>query len=158
MPRLTVAAVSWALLCALACGGGKNPSAPNNPNPGASGAGTMSATIDGSAWSAISVNTGRTTGTLTISGSDVQRTMTISFARNTSGNQTLGATPIVLGIVIIGGQSWTANASGTGSGTATLTTYSANRAVGTFTLTAVGGPGASPASRQITSGRFDVTY
>ena len=154
----SLAATFGVVVLTLACGGGNSPTSPNNPNSGASGAGSMSASIDGSGWNAIAVSAGRSTGLLVIAGSDVQRTVTVSFALNGTGTQTFGPAGVALGVVVIGGQSWQATGSGLGSGSVNITMLTGNRAVGTFTFTAVGGQGATPASRQVTNGRFDVRY
>ncbi len=154
--RRSVALLLAPLIFSSACGGSsKNPAAPNNPPSGAS---SMSASIDGTAWTAIAVTAGKAPGTLIVSGSDVVRTLTVSFAATATGSQTIGPNSVALGMVVIGGQSWQANAVGTGGGTVNITTLTANRVVGTFTFTAVGGQGATPASRQVTNGKFDVRY
>ncbi len=140
----------------VACGGGgKNPAAPNNPPSGAS---SMSASIDGTAWSAIAVTARNANGVVIAAGSDAVRTVTISFAPTAAGAQKIGPNSVALAIVAIGGQSWTANAVGQGSGSVNLTTLTANRAVGTFTFTAVATQGTTPASRQVTNGKFDVRF
>ena len=158
MRRSSLAATFGVVVFALACGGGNGSTGPNNPNPNATGAGSMSASIDGSGWNAIGVSASRSTGLLIIAGSDVQRTVTVSFALNGTGTQTFGPGGVALGVVLVGGQSWQANGSGLGSGSVNITTLTGNRAVGTFSFTAVGGQGATPASRQVTNGRFDVRY
>lgn len=156
MRRSSVAALCASLLLAHGCGGGsKSSTGPNNSN---SGAGTMSASIDGTAWNALAVTSGKATGSLIISGSDLARTVTISFLPPAVGTQPGGPIGIVLATVIIGSQGWQANAVGLGGGTVSLATLTSTRAAGTFTFSAVASQGATPASRQITNGKFDVRY
>ena len=145
------------LIFSLACGGGsKNPAAPPNNSPNA--VGSMSASIDGTAWSAIAVTARKANGVVIASGSDAVRTVTISFLPNGTGNQNIAANSVAVAILLIGGQSWSANAAGQGGGTVNLTTLTATRAVGTFTFTAVASPGTTPATRQVTNGKFDVKF
>jgi len=144
-----------ALLMAAACGGSDSGStAPNNTS-----ARQMSAKVDGNTWTATSVGAGITNGIAIIVGTNVTQTVSIAFAAVT-GTQTITPTGIVIGQVTIGTQTWQAGGvTGTGTGTVTVTTASANHLVGTFSFTAQAvAPGTSPASRQVTTGTFDVTF
>ena len=60
--------------------------------------------------------------------------------------------------LVQGGAAWAANPSG-GSGTITVTALTSTRVAGTFQFTgaAVSGTGAS-ATRQVTSGKFDLSF
>lgn len=156
MRRSRLIVLPATLILSFACGGGsKNPAAPpNNPNA----VGSMSASIDGTNWSAIAVTARKSNGIVIASGSDAVRTVTISFLPNGTGNQQIAANSVALAILLIGGQSWSANAVGQGGGTVNLTTLTATRAVGTFTFTAVASQGTTPATRQVTNGKFDVRF
>ena len=156
MSRTPTAALSAALLLAVAfgCGGKKTTT---GPNPGGTGAGLMSATIDGSPWTAIAVTTSLVSGGRIISGSDVARSVAITFVASGTGPQQTGSTSIVSCIIIIGSQSWQAGLSKGGTGNVTITTLTATRAVGTFVFTAPGSTASTtPATRVVTSGTFDV--
>lgn len=158
MRRSSVAALAAALFVALACGGGsKNPAGPDNSNNGSTG-GSMSASIDGTAWSSIAVYTGKASGIAVISGSDIARTVTISFATTGIGTQTIGPGSVAGGQVAVGLQAWQAKEGGLGSGSVTLNTVTSTHAVGTFAFTAVATQGVTPAQRQVTNGTFDVRY
>ena len=156
MRRSRLVMLPATVILSLACGGGgKNPAAPpNNPNA----VGSMSASIDGTNWSAIAVTARKSNGIVIASGSDAVRTVTLSFLPNGTGNQQIAANSVTLAILLIGNQSWSANAVGQGGGTVNLTTLTANRAVGTFTFTAIASQGTTPASRQVTNGKFDVRF
>jgi len=152
----SVIAIS-ALLALAACGGDSNggvtnPKKPNN--------GTMSARIDGAAWSAISIATGSGTGSaLIVTGSNIAQTLAIIVPINTgTGTKTMGQSSVVSGTLIVGSQQWAANPAQGGTGSITLTTVAAGHVAGTFSFTMAAQQGATPATRQITSGQFDVTF
>lgn len=123
--------------------------------------GSMSARIDGEAWSATAaLAVGYTGGILAFAGSDASqvtigvgfipdglKTYPIGPSEPTNGNLTLGST-----------ESWAASSS-MGSGTVTLTSFTANSASGTFTFIAepVSTTGAT-GTRSLTEGVFDVTF
>jgi len=148
-----------ALLLSSGCGSSSDngTTGPNNNNHNPSGARSMSAKVDGVAWTATAVGAGITNGIAIVSGATATQGVTISFVP-TTGTQTITPTGIVIGSVIVGGQMWQTNGTG-GSGTVTVTSASATRVVGTFSFTAppFTGNTASPA-RQVTAGTFDVTF
>jgi hypothetical protein len=119
----------------------------------------MTATIDGSPWTAIGLTTGLATGpTRLISGSDLTRSLVIGFAPST-GNQATGSTSVVFCRLIIGSQIWQAGLTYGGNGTVSVTTLTSTRAVGTFSFTAPGATaGTTPATRTLASGTFDVRF
>jgi len=146
-----------ALVTLAACGGSNsdgvtNPKKPNN--------GTMSARIDGAAWSAISIATGGGAGTsLIITGSNITQTIAIIVPLNSgTGTKTMGQSSVVSGTLIIGSQQWAANPAQGGTGSITLTTVASGHVAGTFSFTMAAQQGATPATRQVTSSQFDVTY
>jgi hypothetical protein len=119
----------------------------------------MSASIDGSAWTALAVTSTITNGVRIISGSDVARSVALSFAATATGTQAISSTSVALAIVIIGSQSWDANSANGATGTVTITTLTSNQIVGTFSFAAKGSTTTtSPATRQITNGKFDIKF
>ena len=159
MRSSSIVTVAVSLLLAVACGGGGGGKTATGPaNPGTTGAGSMSATIDGSAWTAVAVTTGITNGVRIISGSDLARSVAMSFLVTGTGTQQF-STSVALGVVIIGLQSWDASSSNGATGSVTITTLTSNRAVGTFSFTAKASTASTtPATRQVTNGKFDVKF
>ncbi len=141
---------------AAACGGGDS-STGINTNTGQS----MTASIDGSAFSTSFVGVSTSGGVVILAGSNGTQTIGLSFAP-TTGTQAVAATTVVSGSLTIGAQTWRAGpATSTpgGSGSITVTTASANHYAGTFSFTLVGiVAGTNPASRAVTSGTFDVKF
>jgi hypothetical protein len=162
MKRSIILLVAASLMIAAACGGGGGTTNPN-PNPGVTGKGTMSAKVDGTAWASLVVITQKSpfgANTLVVaSGADVAgHSLAISFFLTGTGTQKIGLqgmAGLVTNLVWTGGQYQTSP--GVGSGSITLSTQTATRAVGTFTFTAVGS-GNTPPSRVVTEGRFDVNF
>ncbi len=125
---------------------------------------TITATIDGSLWSAAESITGSyTDGRLTLTG------------QNTGGESIeITVTTSTTGTFVIGGfgggsltfiltdtrtaRSWRAFTAN-GSGTLTLSAISATRAVGTFSFTALPTPASGAVgNRVVAAGMFDVTF
>ena len=159
--RTTSSAVMIAsLVFAIACGGSDNKGV-TNPNPNKS-AGTLSARIDGAAWTATAVSVGVNTGGLIIAGASASgQGLAIGVSRTQgTGTQTFGSNVSALGTLTIGTGSWSATGlqgiGGTGS--VTLTTLTSNRAAGTFTFTAKPLAGGASGDRVVTQGAFDVTF
>jgi len=149
-----------ALVVVTACGGDSSNDGPTNPNQNPTGNRSMSARIDGTAWTATSVAAGVTNGLLIIAGTNVTQTFSIAVAvAQGTGTQTVGPSSVTYGNLLVGQQSWAANGSLGGPGSITLTTLTATRAAGTFSFTVKAlTQGASPATRQVTSGAFDVVF
>lgn len=163
---------TWALLILAAfvvsCGGGSNATAPNGNNgnnnppnnqPGAT-VKVLTASVNGTAFSATTLSGAYLNGSLTINGYDAQRTLTIS-AINIAGPGT-----ITLGQ----GNQWSALAQSIdnrghfstgfgGTGTLTLTTATLFRITGTFTFTAytVNGGGLGQPVITVLNGSFDIS-
>jgi hypothetical protein len=122
----------------------------------------MSARIDGSNWSALSISaisTGGTGGVITIGAANVQQSL--GFAWVDQGVRTYQVGVAVglnanLSAVASPTQQW--SAVGTmGSGSITVTTRTATRVAGTFTFTMVPASGSTATgTRQVTNGTFDV--
>ena len=162
----------------VACGGGNTPTSPSLPSlPGGSFTtvmltrGTMSATIDGTRWTATSPlgsasSFGGSQGVASISGLATGATpftpgLFISISAPLAvGTYTLNGSTFVSFSLMDGlALRWAAEPFRTGaSGTLTLTAASATRLTGTFSFTAVATTsGLSPETRTVTNGTFDVT-
>jgi hypothetical protein len=128
--------------------------------------GSMSASINGSAFNATSSLTTFTTlgsgvlpATLTVSGVSGTRTLSFSLSGSGIGTFTVAAADVNF-VITEGAAGWQGLLSAAGSsGSVTLTTWTAERAVGTFSIIATPTPGTgSSANRTVTDGRFDVTF
>lgn len=143
-----------ALVISAACGGSTSTSPTNTKtNPPRS----MSATVDGTAWTATTVGGSVTNGIAILVGGNATQSVGISFVP-TVGTQTMTPTGIVIGQVTIGAQAWQTTGAAGSSGSVTVTSASATRVVGTFSFTAPPLGGGSAAARQVTAGVFDVTF
>lgn len=133
--------------------------------------GTMSATVDGARWTAVTLQ--GSTGTFAGSqGTAVLSGLALGSSPSSPGLYMSISAPLATGTYTLGGSSfvtfslaeglaprWTADPfrSG-GSGTITLTTATTTRLVGTFSFTAVTTTaGASPETRTVTNGTFDLS-
>ena len=150
------------LASAVGCGGSDS-NGVTNPNPQQS-AGTMSARIDGAAWTASVVTVAVNTNGLIISGASTSSTgVAVGASRLLgTGTQTFGTGTNfnALATMTTGTQSWSATGiqGSNSSGSVTLTTLTATRAVGTFTFTAAALAGGATGTKVVTSGVFDVTF
>ncbi len=148
-----------ALLFAAACGGKDSSSITGSNN---SGTGSLSATIDGKAWASPAPSAVYQGTILSVAGLDLGLTASVSFATAgvsgtgtyslSYGNQLAGS-----GIIVEGGKGWTSGMQG-GTGTLTLTTFTANHVVGTFSFTGVASTGGATGTVQVTNGKFDITF
>jgi hypothetical protein len=155
MRRMSIILLGTALVASSACSGGSD--GPTNPNP--SGNGSMSATIDGSAFVAIGIAASTSNSLLIIAGADASsRSVTISASMlQGTGVQAIGQGNAAIGQLIIGGNAWIAGGLQGGSGTINIATLTATRAAGTFSFTAPAQLGTTtPATRLVTNGQFDV--
>lgn len=137
-----------------ACGGGGS----TGPKP-ETGAGSLSAKFDGVAWTPTVVSASIGNGILFVGTADGSGN---GFAFGASsqgvGTQTIGPLSLLNANAVRAGQSWLA-APSLGSGTVTITLLDANRAVGTFSFALQGTtPTTSPATLQVTEGKFDVKF
>ncbi|MEX0856165.1 MAG: DUF6252 family protein [Gemmatimonadota bacterium] len=154
-------------LVLVACGGDSSPTESGGPNgPIITANGWMSATINGSPWSAqfITPVIGQSGHVWTIGGSGANGT-TVSFAWMDNGGSTYTVgDPNSVGfnsVVAIAGQGYQAGPANLGiggSGTMTITSITANRITGTFSFTLVRAQGEPGAGASITNGQFDITY
>ena len=155
---VAIASIGFAVAC-----GGSDSKGVTNPNQRQS-AGTMSARIDGAAWTAVAVSVGVNTNGLIISGANSSGTpiaVAIGMSRQQgTGTQTFGSNANALGTLTVGTGSWSATGlqgiGGTGS--VTLTTLTANRAAGSFAFNAPPLAGGATGTKVVTAGVFDVTF
>ena len=138
-----------------ACGGSST-----EPNDGDM---SLSATIDGSQWSANGSTTAANAiagGNFTVVGADQNgRVLTLTvYNIGAPGTYPLGVGSSVFGgtgILSEGATSWWTPLSGA-AGTVTITSVSATRLVGTFAFSAVPLVGTAGGTRSVTNGAFDV--
>ena len=125
------------------------------------GAGRLTASIDGTAFSGTLAVTAVRSGTaLTISavGSNTRQLSLNLVGVSATGNIAIGAGSTSLGQFSSSTQTWVSSLVG-GSGTVVLTTLTTTRATGTFSFTAV--PSASTGAtgnKTVTNGTFDVAF
>ena len=153
MPQPYIIVVAAAtLVLGAACGG--DTTGPANPNGEA-----MSARIDGEAWSAQSITIDSSPPSLlVVQGANATRTLTLIIPLSQgAGRQTVGSTTPIAAVLVVGPQWWAASRTQGGAGSITLTTVVSGHVAGTFEFT-MAREGASPAAREVTSGKFDVRY
>lgn len=146
-------------------GGSSNPIGPSNPGGGGGGggAGTFSAVIGGQQWTATIITASNNTqvGGFSVAGSDASGMRTFGFAIPNSGLGTYDITsPSNANYAnLTNGQAWWATTNGGGSGTITVTSWTATTAAGTFSFTLVPSPGTGSAGNlAVAQGFFSVTY
>lgn len=152
------------LALATACGGDKSSTESTQPANLVTN-GSFSATINGTAWSAIgrvAVNKTSTTNDPLVAIAAGSTTYTISSfgIGPVTGPGTFSLNfqqPAVAVIQAATGQGWTTAVPG-GTGTITITTYSANRIAGTFSFDAVPFTGGATGVVHVTNGAFDITF
>ncbi len=126
--------------------------------------GSFSATINGTAWSALGrVVVSRGAGNyLAFSAVSTTYGMTIAL-QTVTGPGTVSLTSSIsngsqVTVANVTGMGWSTSPQG-GTGSITITTLTASRVVGTFAFNAVPVPGGGATSTlQVTNGVFDVTY
>ncbi len=160
---LVSAVISTLLLIVPACGSKDNPTGPSGGGGGGTSgpaAGTMTATIDGVAWSGtITVASIATGNNLVVSatdrpGSPGMLTLVLNVPAQV-GTQTVGATSLVTGALVQSTTvSWLA-AGPTGAGSVTVSTLTSTTATGTFSFTLVANLGAGQ-NRAVTNGAFNA--
>jgi hypothetical protein len=144
------------LIAGTACGGGSgNPTAP----PGSGSGGTMTAQVNGSAWTATITKRAFTGGggLITVQGQDgSNRIITIVARAAAPGTYSL-AIGNGLGhnaLYTVAASSWSTLLQG-GTGTFTITTFTTTQVTGTFSFTAISNvSGTAPV--QVTNGQFDL--
>lgn len=149
MQHSSLRAVWLALAVGIVACGGDDPTGPGD-DP------IMSARIDGQAWStsiALATVPPTPSGFAVVSGSD--GTTTIAFAfRPSTGTHEIGASIGTNANLTAGSTMWIATTS-SGSGTIVVTSLTNERVAGTFEFTMTAG-GATPATRVVTGGQFDI--
>lgn len=156
MKRMTI--LTAALISLVGCG--EDPLLMTEPDVDLPG-GSMSARIDGDAWTANAILTvAYTGGILAFAGSDVTATtIGLGFIPTGPGTYTIGASqPTNANLSFGSSGSWSAS-SATGQGSVILTSFTANSAAGTFSFTAepVSTTGAT-GTKVVTEGVFDVVF
>ncbi len=156
----------------VACGG-SNPASPSAvPSAGASGGGvgtpvtgrgTITAQIDGVAFSGVATVATNQSGIFAAAASNGVGAITFGFGAVAAvGTTPVNATsPTNANLVVASGtsaQSWAASTAG-GSGTLTITSITSVGASGTFAFTLVPVPGSGASgTKSVTSGTFSVTF
>jgi hypothetical protein len=139
------------------------------PTPTPSGGSTISALVDGAAWSgSLSRRATLTNGILAVTGQDTSgRVITLTVPISGSLlvppsapptiSLTFGSIPQGVVTMVLGSQNWD-NARSGGAGTFTVTSISSTRVTGAFTVTLISNPANAVAlpPAQITSGQFDM--
>lgn len=153
LPTLTAALL-------LLGGCGDDPLSPDEPSHEIPN-GSMSARIDGEAWTADAVlSVSYTGGILAFAGSNTESvTIGVGFIPDGVGAYEIGpGEPTNANVATGTANTWTAS-SASGSGSVTLTSWSEHSATGTFSFvaSAVGSSGAT-GTRSVTEGVFDVTF
>ena len=149
-------------------GGGSNP-APGSGSatcsvPGTPATGSMSATINGTAWRALCVGVNTTApGIISFGGSEQTTATTVTtlgFATNRSiGTTNIGQLSATNALLTINGNALWQAALTNGSGTVTISTLTANSASGTFSfvMTAQSSSTAT-GTKTVTGGVFSVNF
>jgi hypothetical protein len=153
---MRIALSKWVALAGMVgglAGCGNSPTAPVPTN------GSITATVDGSSFSAVTVAATYTGGIMGLGGTDSQgRTLGIGGQIPGPGTYTIGPTSPANFALTIGSASWQA-AITLGSGTLTVTSISAAGAKGTFQFTAGPVPGTTASGNKVvTQGAFDVKF
>lgn len=143
------------LIAGTACGGGSgNPTAP----PASAGAGTMTAQVNGSAWTAtITKRAFVSGGLLSVQGQDgSNRIITIVARASGSGTYSLSVGNGIghNALYTVAPNSWGTALVG-GIGTLTITTLTASQVTGTFSFTAISNVSGTPPV-QVANGQFDL--
>jgi len=126
-----------------------NPELPN---------GSVSALVDGQQWtSTFSITADHANSIFAFGASGDGITIGMAMPTATGpGTHTIGTGSPANALITEGSTTWAAN-NATGNGTLILTSLTATNAKGTFTFTAQAS-GASPATRQVTQGTFDIDF
>ena len=153
MRNLSSTLAGMALVTLCACGH-------DTTGPATRNNGSMSAVIDGAAWTAVSIATDSAApSSIIIQGSDATQRLVIAIPVDQGpGKQTVGSTTPVFAGLVIGSQSWLASRTQGGAGSVTLTTAARGHIAGTFEFTLAAHEGALPSDRQVSSGKFDLNY
>lgn len=128
--------------------------------PGGGGVnGTISALVDGVAWRAsVGARAATASGLVSLTGQDTDtRVITIAVPAGV-GTYSLNFGNASNALMILGGQQWSTAFPG-GSGSVTVTTFTATRVAGTFTMTMQPSQtNTAPRAAQVTNGQFDLAF
>jgi hypothetical protein len=171
-------AVAGLLVLTIACGGG-NPASPSGGSGsssgggsgsggGTSGKGTLTAVVDGVAYTGIVNAATNVNDTINIASNTTDLTRSISFAVRPAAVGTTSTSlggALTFGFIASNGTTvtgaWGA-AGNLGSGTLTITTLTSTSVSGSFSFTAVPAPGASAqgatGTKTVTSGSFTAQF
>lgn len=167
------AAVGGLLALAMACGGGGNPASPSGgggsgSGGGGAGRGTITAVVDGVAYTGIVNAATNINDTINIASNTADLTRSISFAVRPAAvgtASTSAGSALTFGFITTNGSTvtgaWGA-AFNMGSGTLTITSLTSTSVSGSFSFTAIPAPGASGAgatgTRTVTNGSFTAQF
>jgi hypothetical protein len=159
------AAALGLLLSSVACSNNSNnPASPSTPNnPSTPNKGTITATIDGAAFSGIATAATNIGGVIALGGWNQQTAQASSISIGIGALASVGTTSVgpnspTNGNLIAANQSWLAGPSG-GSGTLTITTLTATGATGTFSFSMVPNTSSGASgTKVIANGAFNVTF
>jgi hypothetical protein len=144
------------LLAAVACSSDNTDGNNNNGN------GTMSATIDGQAWTGnLATAATYQNNILAFAGTNNSFQINITLTGVTgTGTITLGSGQLSIATVATVSttpQTWLTSSTG-GSGSVVITSLSSTGAAGTFSFTGVAAGGGATGTKAVTSGQFNVTF
>ena len=152
--RILVAALLG--LAVASCGGSSTSSPSPNSSPPLSN-GSFSALINGASFNATAARVVTANGLVSIGGGNASG-QTIGFAWLDAGTRTYPIGGATIATHTFMGNTWSAS-SAQGSGSITVTTTTANRVAGTFSFVLqADGPSGATGTRNITQGRFDLTF
>ncbi|HEX3928009.1 MAG TPA: DUF6252 family protein [Gemmatimonadales bacterium] len=149
-------------LALAACGGSSTPTGSNNNNGNNTNVhGTMTATVNGSAFSASYISRATVSGNIiSIVGEQVLGTTNITSITFAVGNISVGTFSLANtdahggnAILTLGTNVYSSAASG-GSGSVIFTAYDSTHIAGTFSFVGV----ASTGNATVTNGQFDLTF
>lgn len=132
----------------------------DDENTGPNENSSVAASIDGTAWTAATVQSTYAGNVLAVGGLDAGQTQVLITIPSvtTTGTFDIGAGQPGVAVVTANGQTWSSTLVG-GTGSVTVTTLTATHAAGTFTFvaTALTTSGAT-GNKTVTTGSFDVTF
>ena len=160
-------AVGLLLALTIACGGG-NPASPSSGGgSGSPNFGTLTAVIDGVAYTGVINSASSTNDTLRIASNSSDLTRSITFAGRPAavGTTTVAMGALAMNVITTTGTtvigSWAA-AGASGSGTLTVASLTSSGASGTFSFSAppapAGSGGAATGTKVVTNGSFTARF
>jgi len=165
MRRPSISKLLVLSLLSAACGGDKTTTDPGNGTGGGVNTvtnGSFSATINGAAWSPTGRVAVSKSGTVVAIAAVSLNSYVVSLAIGNVATGTfslnyLNQTASLAIVSNASGQGWTTFTQG-GTGTLTITTYTASRIAGTFSFDAAPTSGGATGTLHVTNGSFDITY